>query len=158
MKKVIKIFAVIVVVSLVVIQFFRIDKSAPAVVQGETLESAVIVPPDVALILGRSCNDCHSNTTIYPWYSNIQPTAWFLKSHIDDGRRHLNFSVFNTYTAKKKAHKLEEICEQVESRLMPLPSYLWIHGDASLKETEANALCDWASQEKGKIPVDQPTS
>ena len=143
MKKTIKIVAIIVVVGFLTIQFFQIDKSAPTVVQAETLEAAVSVPPDIKLILGRSCNDCHSNTTIYPWYSNIQPAGWFLKSHIDDGKRHLNFSIFNTYEPKKKAEKLEEICEEVQSGGMPLPSYLWIHWDAVLKDTEAKALCEW---------------
>jgi len=154
MKKAIKIAAIIVVTGFLVIQFFRIDKSAPAVVQAETLEAAVSVPPDIKLILGRSCNDCHSNTTVYPWYSNIQPAGWFLKSHIDDGKRHLDFSIFNTYTPKKQAHKLEEICEQVGLKEMPLPSYLWIHRDAALKDSEAKALCDWANQEKAKIAVE----
>jgi Haem-binding domain len=157
-KKILKILTIVVVAGFIVIQFFRIDKSVPAIAQAETLDAAVRVSPDIALILGRSCNDCHSNTTVYPWYSNIQPVGWFLKSHIDDGRRHLNFSIFNTYTAKKKVKKLEEICELVESKEMPLPSYLWIHSDAVLKDTEAKALCDWANQEKGKIPADQPPS
>jgi len=154
MKKVIKIIVIVLIAAFVVVQFFRIDKTAPPIVQAETLEAAVAVPPDIALILGRSCNDCHSFTTIYPWYSNIQPTAWFLKDHIDDGRRELNFSIFNTYKPKRKAKKLEEICEQVESKEMPLPSYLWIHWDSALKAGEAKALCDWANQEKEKIVVE----
>ncbi len=152
LKKILKILAIVIVLGLVVIQFFRIDKSAPAVVQAETLEATVSVPPDISLILGRSCNDCHSNTTVYPWYSHIQPAAWFLKDHIDHGRSHLNFSVFNTYAPRKKAKKLEEICEMVESKEMPLPSYLWIHWDSALKDTEAKALCDWAKAEREKIP------
>ena len=150
-KKILKIVAIVLILAFVVIQFFRIDKAAPPVKQDETLQAAVNVPPDISLILGRSCSDCHSNLTVYPWYVNIQPVAWFMKDHIDDGRRHLNFSVFNTYTPKKKAKKLEEICEQVESAEMPLPSYLWIHSDAVLKDTEAKALCDWANQEKAKF-------
>ncbi len=153
-KKILKILAVVIVVCFVIMQFFRLDKSAPAIVQAETLESSVNVPPDVALILGRSCNDCHTNITIYPWYSNIQPVGWFLKDHIDDGRKQLNFSVFNTYAPKKKAKKLEEICEQIELKAMPLPSYLWMHWDSALKEGEAKALCDWANQERGKIVVE----
>lgn len=154
MKKILKILAILIVLGLVVLQFFRIDKSAPSVVQAETLEAAVAVPPDISLILSRSCNDCHTNTTVFPWYSNIQPAAWLLKDHIDQGRSELNFSVFNTYAAKKKAKKLEEICEQVESKEMPLPSYLWIHWDSALKDTEAKALCDWAKAEREKIVVE----
>ncbi len=128
------------------IQFYRIDKTVPPVVQAETLEAAVAVPPDISEIIGRSCNDCHSHTTIYPWYTTIQPVGWFMKSHIDDGRRQLNFSIFNTYAPKKKAKKLEEICEQVTSREMPLPSYLWIHRSSVLNDTEVKALCDWSTK------------
>lgn len=151
MKKVLKIIAIILLVLFVVMQFFGIDRSSPPIVQSETLEAAVAVPPDIQVILGRSCNDCHTNNTIYPWYAYIQPAGWFLKNHINDGRQHLNFSVFNTYTPNKKAKKLEEICEQVNEGEMPLPSYLWLHGNAVLKDTEARALCDWANQEEAKI-------
>lgn len=139
------------VAGFVVIQFFRIDKANPPVNAADTLEASVAVPPDIQLILGRSCNDCHTNQTIYPWYANIQPSGWFLKDHIDDGRRHLNFSVWNTYEPRKKRKKLEEICEQVESAEMPLPSYLWIHRDSVMRDGDAKALCDWAKAEGAKL-------
>lgn len=151
MKKALMIVVVVFALVFLVLQFFRIDKTNPPVVQAETLEAAVAVPADVSQILGRACNDCHTNTTIYPWYSNIQPSGWFLKSHIDDGRRHLNFSVFNTYAPTKKTKKLEEICEQVESKEMPLPSYLWIHSESKLSESDAKALCDWAKDAGAKL-------
>ena len=154
LRRFLKITALGVIAVLVIIQFFRIDKTHPPIVQGETLEAAVAVSPDISEILGRSCNDCHSNSTVFPWYSNIQPAAGFLKNHIDEGRQNLNFSIFNTYSAKKKAKKLEEICEQVEAKAMPLPSYLWIHWDSVLKDTEAKALCDWAKQEQDKIALE----
>jgi len=154
MKRIAKIILVVAVVALVILQFFRIDKAGASINESETLETAVSVPPDVSEMLGRSCNDCHTNSTIYPWYSNVQPIGWFLKNHIDEGREHLNFSIFNTYTAKRKAHKLDEICEQMESKEMPLPSYLWIHRDANLTDTERQALCDWAKAEKAKIIVE----
>jgi hypothetical protein len=153
MKKILKIVALVLVVALIVMQFFRIDATNPPVVEGETLEAAVSVPPDISLILGRSCNDCHSHKTIYPWWINIQPGGWFMKDHVEHGRSHLNFSVFNTYDAKKQAHKLEETCEMVESAAMPLPSYLWLHGDAVLAPSEAKALCDWANAERARIAL-----
>lgn len=154
MKKLLKVVVALVIAGLVIIQFFRIDKTVPPIKANETLDSAVLVDPDVAEIMGRSCNDCHSNSTIYPWYSNVQPMAWLLKSHIDDGRRHLNLSVFNTYAASKQVKKLDEICEEVESGEMPLPSYLWIHRDASLSDTEKQRLCDWANAVKTHIVVE----
>lgn len=139
------------------IQFIRIDRTNPPVDKSQTLEATTNVPPDITLILGRSCNDCHSNQTVHPWYADVQPAGWFLKSHIDDGRRELNFSVWATYDARRKSKKLEEICEQIEAKTMPLPSYLWIHGYAALSEGEAQALCDWAKGEQARIEA-QPVS
>ena len=150
-KKVVKIVVIVLVAAFVVLQFFQIDRSAPPVVEADTLEATTNVPPDIALIMGRSCNDCHTNVTRYPWYSYIQPSGWFLKNHIDDGRRHLNFSIWNTYAAKKKAQKLDQMCEQLDLKAMPLPSYLWIHRDAVLSDTDSKALCDWARAESAKI-------
>ena len=139
------------VATFIVLQFFRIDKTNPAVVQAETLEASVAVPPDISLIIGKSCSDCHTNQTQYPWYSNVQPAAWMLKSHIDEGRQKLNFSIWKTYELKRRSRKFEQICEQVESKEMPLPSYLWIHRDAILSDSDGKALCDWAKQEKEKV-------
>lgn len=150
-KKILKVLVLIVAIGLIVIQFFRIDKANPPIIESETIESAISVPPDVTLILGRSCNDCHSHKSVYPWYSNVQPVAWWLKDHINHGRSHLNFSVFNTYTAKKKAHKLEEVCDEVKAGRMPLPSYLWGHREAVLSESDKNTLCDWANAERAEI-------
>ena len=154
MKKALKVVCLILIAGFVVIQFFRIDKSSLPGVQAETIGSTIAVSPDISQILVRSCNNCHSNATDYPWYSNLQPVGWYLKNHIDDGRRKLNFDIFNTYPAKKKVKKLEEICEQVETKEMPLPSYLWLHGEAVLSDSDARALCEWATQEKGKIVVE----
>jgi hypothetical protein len=155
-KKLLKTFIVVIVVGLVMIQFVRIDKTNPPVVQAETLGAAMDVPADIAMILGRSCNDCHSHQTIYPWYSNIQPSGWFLEDHILEARTKLNFSIFNTYSPKKKEHKLEEVCEEVQKAAMPLPSYLWLHGEAVLSSSDAKALCDWTKVERAKIVI-EPT-
>ena len=144
-KKLLKIVFVTLAAFFLVIQFFGIEKSNPPVIQSETLEAAVVVPADISQIIARSCNDCHSNTTVYPWYAYIQPSGWFTKSHIDDGRRKLNFSIFNTFSAQRRAKKFDEICEQVTSGEMPLPSYLWIHRDAPLSESDKKALCDWST-------------
>ncbi len=143
MKRIVKIVAVVLLAGFAAIQFVQVDKTNPPINESETLEAAVPVPPDVSLILGRSCNDCHSHKTRYPWYSYVQPAGWFLRDHVDHGRSHLNFSVFNTYSESKKKKKLEEICEMVESGSMPLASYLWIHRDAILAPTEGRALCEW---------------
>lgn len=132
-------------------QFFRIDKDNPSIVEADTLESSVRVPVDVGNILRISCNDCHSNRTVYSWYSNIAPVSWLLKKDIDGGRQKLNFSVFNTYDSKKKVRRLEQICELVKSKEMPLPPYLWMHRDAVITEDQSKILCDWSQSEIEKI-------
>ena len=151
MKRVVKIIAIVLVAGFVIIQFFRIDKTNPPIVAAETIEAGTVVPADISEILGRSCVDCHSNNTRYPWYSDVQPSAWFLKDHIDEGRRELNFSVFNTYAAKKKAKKFQEICEQLEQGEMPIPSYVLIHRDAALSDSDRRTLCEWAKGEQAKL-------
>ena len=74
-----------------------------------------------------------------------------LADHIEDGRKELNFSVWNTYTPKKKVRKLDELCDQVELGEMPLPSYLWVHRDAVMQEGDAALLCNWAKAEGERI-------
>ena len=143
MKKILKIVVIVLVLGFIVLQFFPPNRTNPPIVEAETLEATTHVPADVAAILNRSCSDCHSHKTTYPWYSNISPASLFLANHIADGRRHLNFSVWNTYDKKKKSHKMEEIQEQVEGGIMPLGSYLWIHRNAVLSESEARTLLDW---------------
>ncbi len=150
-KKTLKVLVILIVAAVIVLQFFRIDKANPPVVQAETLEATTVVSPDISLIIGRSCNDCHSNQTRYPWYSNIQPMAWMLKNDIDDGRQNLNFSIWSTYAPKRQSKKFEQICDQITSKEMPLPSYLWIHRGAVLSDTESKALCDWAKGEQARV-------
>jgi hypothetical protein len=151
MKKALKIIAILVVLSFIVIQFIRPDFTNPPVNQAETLDSATEVPENVKAILKRSCADCHSNETKYPWYSKIQPSAWFLKDHIDEGRREMNLSVWKTYEPRRQRKKLSEICEQVQSKEMPLPSYLWIHWDSKMSDEDIKTLCDWTEAESAKI-------
>jgi hypothetical protein len=154
MKRVLKIIVVVLFVGFIVIQFFRPDFTNPPVVAEQTLEANVQLPENVRMILSRSCADCHSNATVYPWYSKIQPAAWFLAEHIDQGRRELNFSEWGKLENSRKIRKLEEVCEQVESREMPLPSYLWIHRDARMSDEEIKILCDWTKTESAKITAE----
>lgn len=151
LKKILKITALVLLVGFVVIQFIRPDFTNPPINAADKIENSMQIPENVKTILNRSCADCHSNETKYPWYSKIQPSAWFLKDHIDEGRREMNFSVWNTYEPRRKKRKLDEICEQIEIKEMPLPSYLWIHGEAKLSEEDIKTLCDWTKTESAKI-------
>jgi len=151
LRKILKITIIVLLLGFIALQFVRPNFTNPPVVEAETVTASAPVPEEVSRILRRSCYDCHSHETQYPWYSKISPFNWFLADHIEDGRREVNFSVWNTYSAQKKVRKLDEICEQVEKAEMPLPSYLWIHWDASLSKQEGQALCEWARSESQRL-------
>lgn len=151
MKKALKIIVLILAAVFIAAQFYRPDRTITPIVQAETLAATTAVPENVAAILKRSCNDCHTNETVYPWYSNVALVSWAVARHIDEGRRELNFSVWNTYSQKKKGHKLDEICDQVIGSEMPHFQYLWIHGDAKLSDADKRTLCEWARAERAKI-------
>lgn len=151
MKKFLKIAAIVLAVAFVLIQFVRPDYNDTPVNQAETLEASTVVPEKVEAILTRSCKDCHSSQTVYPWYSNFQPAARFLSGHIAEGRRHLNLSIWNTYETRRKRRKLDQICVQAEDREMPLPSYLWIHWSAKLSDEDIKILCAWTDAEREKL-------
>ena len=151
MKRVVKITLIIAAFLAVIAQFVRPDLTNPPTEAGQSLEATMEVPTGVAGILRRSCNDCHTNATSYPWYSQITPISWWLKNHVENGREHLNFSTWNAYETSRKIRKLDEICSEVESRGMPLPSYTWAHRDAPLSYAEIKMLCDWANAERDRL-------
>ena len=137
-------------VVLVAIQFFQIDKTNP--VADEKLDFLVMnnTSPEIATQIKASCYDCHSNQSVYPAYTYVQPVGWFVKNHIQEGKEHLNFSEFGNYSAKKQAHKLEESYEMIEKGEMPLSSYTIIHKEAVLDEAQQTALISYFKEiEKG---------
>lgn len=131
---------------LVVIQFIKPERNLGEIEGPNHIKNVINYPEDVAEIMTRACFDCHSNKTNYPWYANVQPVAWFLDSHVREGKEHLNFSEFKTYPGKKQAHKLEEVVESMKEGWMPLDSYIWIHKEADLTDTERIKIADWAQQ------------
>jgi hypothetical protein len=134
------------------LQFLRPNFVNPPIIESNTLESDLNVPNEVNAILQRSCKDCHTNKTNYPWYANIQPIGWYLANHIKEGRRELNFSEWKNFSNQRKRRKLKEICEEVESREMPLRSYLLVHREAWLSDEDIRILCEWTKAEIAKIP------
>lgn len=98
---------------------------------------------DVEILLKGICYDCHSYQSKYPWYSNFAPLSWWIDDHIEEGREHLNFSIWGNYSAEKKEHKAEECVEEVGEGEMPLTSYQIAHADARLTDEERKLLTDW---------------
>jgi hypothetical protein len=108
-----------------------------------SLHNKFTLPSEVKETLRVACDDCHSNKTVYPWYAEVQPVAWWLQKHVDNGKRHLNLSTLGGKPAWLQNHKMEEIQEMIEKNEMPLNSYTWVHGDAKLSETQKKAIINW---------------
>jgi hypothetical protein len=145
--KVLKWAAVAVACALALIQFIRPARTNPAIDPARTIEARMNVTPEVSQIFTRSCDGCHSNKTVWPWYSNIAPVSWFVIDHVNHGRSHLNFSTWAQYDEEQAAHLLKNICAEVRQGSMPMRSYTRIHGAATLSPEDVKVLCDWAGAE-----------
>jgi hypothetical protein len=140
-----KIIGYVLLSALVVIQFFHPKQNKAEGPFPNHLGSKLVINEEVKAIFKNSCYDCHSNNTNYPWYSNLQPVAWYLADHVNDGKQHFNFDEFASYSLKKQKHKLEEMAEEVKKGEMPLESYTLIHRSSILKPEEKQAIQDWVT-------------
>jgi len=140
----IRIAAFVFVLAFAGVQFVRPARTNPPINPGSSLVSRV--PPNVSAILDRSCRDCHSNETRWPWYSNIAPFSWALVSHVSQGRENFNYSEWATYDEDDQDKYLGSICDLTKKGRMPLPSYLLIHRDAKLSAADVAALCAWSDK------------
>ncbi|MGN6438553.1 MAG: heme-binding domain-containing protein [Agriterribacter sp.] len=128
------------------IQFFAPEKNIDPLQTDMHIRSIYAMPASVEAILQKACYDCHSNNTVYPWYTNIQPVGWMMNNHITEGKDDLNLSEFGTYSKRKQESKLKSMANQVKDDKMPLNSYQWLHPEASLDSTEKQMLVHWAEQ------------
>ncbi len=145
--KLLRYILIILVVGLIVIQFFPTMENKSDLVPATDLIQSREVPSQVATLLHNACYDCHSNNTNYPWYDKIQPFAWFLEGHIIDAKRGLNFNEFETYTPKKQQKKLKGIRFVMEKDVMPLDSYKLMHAESRLSKEERQAIINWVDDE-----------
>ena len=100
-------------------------------------------PDEIQYLIYTSCYDCHSNNTIYPWYSNIQPIRMSIDKHIKNGKRNLNFSEWGSYSKRKKENKIKRIIKEIISSEMPLKSYILLHKNAYLDTNQRKSIVDW---------------
>jgi len=146
-----RITGILLLVVLIVIQFFPPDRTNPPVDADVALGTKTEVPPEIESILKKACYDCHSNETKWPWYSSIAPASWVIAHDVQEGRKHLNFSEWENYTIKKKQVHLDMICSNTVDGTMPLPAYLFLHGSAQLTDAEIDILCEWSEGERDRL-------
>jgi hypothetical protein len=127
----------------VIAQFFQPNKNQGNLESITHFLEKTQAPKEVQIILEHACFDCHSSHTNYPWYSSITPVNYWLNSHIKEGKKHFNVSKWDSYSVKKKDHKLEEMIEELENESMPLASYTWTHKEAQLTDAQVHSLKEW---------------
>jgi hypothetical protein len=157
MKRFFKILFYTILIAFLLLQFYpRPAKNVSASVNANDITFVHQVPSDVQEVLKKSCYDCHSNNTDYPWYARIQPVAMWLGGHIVDGKKELNFSEFGSYSLRRQYRKLEEIDSETEENHMPLSSYTFIHRSSKLGEAQKSLLANWVTALRDSFKTNYP--
>ena len=135
----VRVLFIAVLVLLVGIQLVPVDRSNPPA------QGIVPAPAPVLAVLERSCFDCHSNRTRWPWYAYVAPVSWRIAEDVEHGREELNFTEWNRASARKRARVAGQVWEEVSEGKMPLPRYLRAHPEAALTEADLLVLQEWAA-------------
>jgi hypothetical protein len=138
--------ALAVVALLLVAQVVPVDRDNPPHA-GE-----VPAPPEIRALLERSCYDCHSRETRWPWYGYVAPVSWQLARDVHEAREHLDFTAWDTYSEKKRRKLVGEVWEEVEEGEMPLWFYLPLHPEARLSPADLERLREWTRAQAGPAP------
>jgi hypothetical protein len=149
--KIIKWVLIVLICLFILIQLKRPARTNPAVDESQTIEAHTQMTPQVKDILDRSCRDCHTNKTEWPWYTNVAPLSWWITDHVTEGRKNLNLSEWGKLDKDRQDKKLRQICDEVEDGAMPFPSYLPMHPKAKLSDQDKKTLCDWTAAERERL-------
>lgn len=146
MRKIIRLLGLLIIVAVVVMQFFQPEKNKNKGTESDHIFELENVPTEIKTTLKVACLDCHSNSTNYLWYHHIAPVSWMINDHIVVGKNDLNFSEWGKMDVFEKITILEEACQETERKSMPLKSYRIIHPKAKLSEEQIATLCDWTTK------------
>ncbi len=141
MKRILKYGAGILVVLGLGSQLIQPERTNPPADPSVSFESVAKPPQAVSLVINRACRDCHSNQTVWPWYSKVAPVSWLVARDVSEGRSRLDFSRWDIYSPEMTHIKLGQICRQVRSDDMPPGIYVQMHPEAKLSAADIAALC-----------------
>lgn len=121
-------------------------------IESQTIRVGDLHAPGQAMaVLNRSCMDCHSSKTAWPWYSYVAPMSWLVENDVRRGRERMNFSDWDQYTFKEREKLLADIGTAVKNHEMPLPQYTLVHRRAKLSDAETDILYQWARAERRRL-------
>ena len=154
-RKTLKAFVLVLGLLFLAIQLVRPSRSNPPVDPAREFSAIHTTTPAVSSLLQRSCGDCHSSKTAWPWYSNVAPASWVVAHDVNDGRDALNLSEWGAYTLEKQQKLTGKMCEEVKDREMPLSQYTFVHPDARLTASDVQTLCSWSREIAGTAQEDE---
>ncbi len=128
------------VIGFIAIQLIPVDRTNPPVKKSENFVDLLEPPTKVQKLIKNACYDCHSNETVYPKYAYVAPISWSIKDHVNEGREHLNFSVWGTYNQYLKDGILEKTIVEIQDQKMPMPAYIIYHANAKLTAEDRSLL------------------
>jgi heme-binding protein len=137
------------VASLLVHPFGAVKDHAPV----EPLLSSAVVDSEIVRILERSCQNCHSQNTDWPWFSYVAPVSWLIESDVHKARSHMNLSRWSQYSLEEKQERLAELAAAVRGRQMPPPRYTLMHRNARLSQPEQERIYQWARGERRRLKL-----
>ena len=132
-SRIVLIVIALLVIGFIAIQLVPVQRDNPPVVSEPNWDS-----PETRALAQRACFDCHSNETVWPWYSYVAPVSWMISRHVQDGRAALNFSEWSSMQGDE--HDPEGIAEVIYEGEMPLPNYVLMHPSADLTQAEREQL------------------
>jgi hypothetical protein len=136
------------------IQVIRPARTNPPVIPSRSLQAHVEVPPEVLSVMKRSCYDCHSNSTVWPWYSNIAPVSWYVIRDVNIGRSHINLQDWEAQINEQEGKEhLGLVCKLIREGRMPPADYRTMHKGTDVSLAETAAICAW-SQKVGTVADD----
>lgn len=105
------------------------------------------IPASVQAVVSRSCKDCHSAETSWPWYSRIAPVSWLIQRDVREGRKRLDFTKWASADSKGPTlGEAEDICDAASKGHMPPAPYRFMHPDSKLTQEEVAVFCRWADE------------
>ncbi len=151
MKIFLKIVLILLLAGIIILQFYQPEKNRGDQLTEEGLIWSTDITPELGEKFMKSCYDCHSDYTRYPFYGYISPVSWLLDKHISEGKEKLNFSHWSVYSEEERISLLIGICSETSEKTMPLPAYTKLHREAILSVDDIFGICDWTEKEIEKI-------
>lgn len=146
MGKKIKLAVFVLVGLFAVVQLIQPNRTNPSSDLAMSFETLAKPSAPAKDIIERSCMDCHSNQTVWPWYSRVAPASWLVAHDVSEAREVLNFSEWGRMSPEKHLRALRNMCGDVKDGDMPPFQYRLIHRAAALQPAEVAALCQFALQ------------